>query len=573
MFQIESAVKFAGSIPTMLKSVSDVVGKISDPKSRDSIASMVSPSTILNKAISSERSFAGVSISLSRAKALAKQSGGKLNDVVLALSSGVVRRYLLEQGALPTKSMTAAVPISLREEGNTDANNQVFGMICSIATNIEDPKARLEAIIAQSTKSKEMSHPLRALMPQVSNISMLGAPILVQILALLYSRSNLSDVLPPAANITVSNVPGPRQTLYAAGAELLHIFPVSISTHGLALNITVQSYRDQLDFGFIAGANIIPHVQVLCDMLPGEFAALEAAFAPPADLKSAARAEADQIRSETPAMIEMPPLQFAQTNGIRMGYYEAGPKTDTPPVMLCHGWPEIAFSWRHQIKALSEAGIRVIAPDQRGYGATDRPEPVEAYDIEHLTGDLVGLLDHLKIDKAIFVGHDWGGFIVWQMPLRHIDRVAGVVGINTPHTNRAPADPIELLRKRFGEHMYIVQFQDPAREPDRIFGSRVEQTFDAFMRKPVPRGNAPAEEVVAGVGASPRLNLAFPQMIAGLRRQTRSADADPVAGREKGVRRHVHEVRLHRRHQLVPQHVAQLAALGRASTIPCGCRR
>jgi hypothetical protein len=178
--------------------------------------------------------------------------------------------------------MTAAVPISLREEGNTDANNQVFGMICSIATNVEDPKARLEAIIAQSTKSKEMSHPLRALMPQVSNISMLGTPILVQILALLYSRSSLSDVLPPAANITVSNVPGPRQTLYAAGAELLHIFPVSISTHGLALNITVQSYRDQLDFGFIAGANIIPHVQLLCDMLPGEFEALEAAYAPPA---------------------------------------------------------------------------------------------------------------------------------------------------------------------------------------------------------------------------------------------------------------------------------------------------
>src|SRR6202171_6652611 len=99
--------------------------------------------------------------------------------------SGVVRLYLKERGALPAKPMTAAVPISLREEGNTDANNQVFGMICSIATNVEDPKARLEAIIAQSTKSKEMSHPLRALMPQVSNVSMLGAPILVQVLALL----------------------------------------------------------------------------------------------------------------------------------------------------------------------------------------------------------------------------------------------------------------------------------------------------------------------------------------------------------------------------------------------------
>ncbi len=289
MFQIENAVKFAGNVPTLLKSVSEVVGKIADPKSRDSIVGMMSPPTLLNKQISSERSFAGVSIPLSRAKAVGKAAGGKLNDVVLAISSGVVRRYLLERGALPSKSMTAAVPISLREEGNTDANNQVFGMICSIATNVEDPKTRLETIIAQSAKSKEISHPLRALMPQVSNVSMLGAPIMVQILALLYSRSSLSDVLPPTANITVSNVPGPRQTLYAAGAELLHIFPVSISTHGLALNITVQSYRDQLDFGFISGANIIPHVEVLCNMVPEEFAALEAVFAPsPAEVKGAA---------------------------------------------------------------------------------------------------------------------------------------------------------------------------------------------------------------------------------------------------------------------------------------------
>jgi diacylglycerol O-acyltransferase / wax synthase len=288
MSQIEAAVKFAGTVPTMLKSGSDILGKIADPKSRDSLVSMASPPTILNKSISSERSFAGVSISLSRAKAVGKQAGGKLNDVVLALCSGVVRRYLISQGALPAKSMTAGVPISLREEGNTEANNQVFGMICSIASDIADPKARLETIIAESTKAKEMTHPLRALMPQISNLTMLGAPIMVQILALLYSRSNLSDVLPPAANITVSNVLGPRQTLYAAGAELLHIFPVSISTHGLALNITVQSYRDQLDFGFIAGANVIPHVQQLADMLPAELDALEAAYAPAPSVQGAA---------------------------------------------------------------------------------------------------------------------------------------------------------------------------------------------------------------------------------------------------------------------------------------------
>jgi pimeloyl-ACP methyl ester carboxylesterase len=217
-------------------------------------------------------------------------------------------------------------------------------------------------------------------------------------------------------------------------------------------------------------------------------------------------------------MIEMPPLRYAQVNGIRIGYYDAGPASDAPPMVLCHGWPELAFSWRHQIKALAESGIRIIAPDQRGYGATDRPDRVEDYDIEHLTGDLVGLLDHLKIDRAIFVGHDWGSFIVWQMPLRHLDRVAGVVGINTPHSDRAPVDPLQIYRKRFGEQMYIVQFQDPAREPDRIFAADVGKTFDFFMRKPMSRQPQPAtphETSTAGIGAAATTNLAFPQMVAG----------------------------------------------------------
>lgn len=213
-------------------------------------------------------------------------------------------------------------------------------------------------------------------------------------------------------------------------------------------------------------------------------------------------------------MLDMPPLQHADVNGIRMGFYEAGPKGDTPPVVLCHGWPEIAFSWRHQIKALSAAGIRVIAPDQRGYGATSRPERVEDYDLEHLTGDLVGLLDHLEIDKAVFVGHDWGGFVVWQMPLRHPDRVAGVVGVNTPHLARAPADPIAIMRKRFGDSMYIVQFQDPGHKPDKIFEDRTEQLFDAFMKKPLPRKADPNDKGVTGPGTSSTTNLAFPQMVA-----------------------------------------------------------
>jgi diacylglycerol O-acyltransferase / wax synthase len=197
---------------------------------------------------------------------------------VMALCSGVLRRHLASEGALPARSLTAAVPISLREQGDSAANNQVFGMVCSLASDIDDPKERLLAIVRESSKAKEMSSPLRPLIPHLSNIALLGAPMLVQMLALLYSRSNLADVIPAAANVTISNVPGPRQTLYAAGAELLHIFPVSIATHGLALNITVQSYRDQLDFGLIAGANVLPDVYKLARMFPQEFETLEAAF-------------------------------------------------------------------------------------------------------------------------------------------------------------------------------------------------------------------------------------------------------------------------------------------------------
>jgi WS/DGAT/MGAT family acyltransferase len=278
MQQIESTMKFIGGLPAIAKTLSDLAAKAADPKSRESLSGMISPATPLNKAISSERSYAAATISLSRAKAVAKAAGGKLNDVVLAVSSGILRDYLVDIGGLPSRSLTAAVPISLREEGNSEANNQVFGMVCSLATDIEDPKERLAAIIGESTKAKELSSPLRPLVPHFTGMSSLGSPIVVQILALLYSRSNLSDVLPPTANVTISNVPGPRRTLYAVGAELLHIFPVSIAVHGLALNITVQSYRDHLDFGLIAGANVIPDLHGMAAAIPVELEKLERAY-------------------------------------------------------------------------------------------------------------------------------------------------------------------------------------------------------------------------------------------------------------------------------------------------------
>jgi pimeloyl-ACP methyl ester carboxylesterase len=104
-----------------------------------------------------------------------------------------------------------------------------------------------------------------------------------------------------------------------------------------------------------------------------------------------------------------PEPSFIETNGIRMAVYEEGKGY---PVVLCHGFPELAFSWRHQVPALAEAGFRAIAPDLRGYGRTDKPADIEAYDIIHLANDLAGLLDALQIEKAVFCGHDWGGHVV-----------------------------------------------------------------------------------------------------------------------------------------------------------------
>jgi pimeloyl-ACP methyl ester carboxylesterase len=191
---------------------------------------------------------------------------------------------------------------------------------------------------------------------------------------------------------------------------------------------------------------------------------------------------------------QMPPVKRAQVNGIELAYYEAEPWAGVP-VILCHGFPELAFSWRHQIRALGEAGRRVIAPDQRGYGLSSRPEAVTDYDIDHLTGDLVGLLDHLGVEKAVFCGHDWGGLVVWQAALMHPTRVAGVIGLNTPFMPRAPADPIALMRMRFGPDMYIVWFQTPG-DADAVLGADVEKTMRFFMRRPA--GPAAAAEPAEG---------------------------------------------------------------------------
>ncbi|AXA94636.1 alpha/beta hydrolase [Massilia sp. YMA4] len=176
----------------------------------------------------------------------------------------------------------------------------------------------------------------------------------------------------------------------------------------------------------------------------------------------------------------MPPARMIRTNGIRLAVYEAG---SGPAVILLHGFPGLAYTWRRQIPALAGAGYRVIVPDLRGYGQSDAPAAVEAYDIAHLTADLTGLLDALGLGKAVFMGHDWGGLLAWQMALLHPKRVAGVVAVNTPfrphwtlwlHRDLVAAarpsarnfiadpasDPIAQMRKVYSPDMYVLMFQD-----------------------------------------------------------------------------------------------------------------
>ena len=130
-------------------------------------------------------------------------------------------------------------------------------------------------------------------------------------------------------------------------------------------------------------------------------------------------------------MPPFPEARFIETNGIRMAVYEQGEEGGGPPVVLCHGWPELAYSWRRQISALAGAGYRVIAPGMRGYGRTERPEAIGDYDIHHLTGDMAGLLDALGIERAVFCGHDWGGILAMNWAVEHPQRVTRIALMST----------------------------------------------------------------------------------------------------------------------------------------------
>lgn len=150
--------------------------------------------------------------------------------------------------------------------------------------------------------------------------------------------------------------------------------------------------------------------------------------------------------------------RFIETNGIRMHMAEAG---SGPTVLLCHGFPECWYSWRHQLEALAGAGYRAIAPDMRGYGQTDKPDAIDQYTLLHLTGDMVGLLDAIGTDQAVVVGHDLGALVAWRCALFRPDRFRAVVGLSVPFQVRGPNRPSAVMPRTEKQRFYQLYFQAP----------------------------------------------------------------------------------------------------------------
>ncbi len=257
------------------------------------------PRTPLNVAIGAQRAFAGTRIPLAETKALAKHLEVKLNDIVMAQCAGALRRYFAKQPAALAKSMVAGIPVSLRTPGDASQSNQVTMMLVSLGTHLADPKKRFAAMLKSSQNAKMLTGTMKSVVP--TDLPSLGIPWIMSIVTPLYKMAVESNRIPVIANVVISNVPGPQMALFVAGAEILEYYPVSIVSHGLALNVTIQSYNGSLDYGFIACRKTVPNVSSFAKYLQAEHADMMKAMQN--DLKPAKRAVARRqaSRSKTAA--------------------------------------------------------------------------------------------------------------------------------------------------------------------------------------------------------------------------------------------------------------------------------
>jgi len=191
---------------------------------------------------------------------------------------------------------------------------------------------------------------------------------------------------------------------------------------------------------------------------------------------------------------EFPNSTLLSVNGITLEVFEAGQSNRGNPIVLCHGWPEHAFSWRHQIQPLVEAGYHVIVPNQRGYGNSSSPTEVTSYDIRHLTDDLIALLDHYDYEKAIFIGHDWGAMVVWGLALFHPNRVDKIINLSLPYQERGDMPWLELMEQYLGDDYYFIHFNKQPGVADSV----LEQNTRRFLQN-IYRVNKPQIEPEPGM--------------------------------------------------------------------------
>ncbi len=242
------------------------------------------PKTAINGVITGERSFAALSIPLDVLKPLARAHNATLNDIVLALCSGALRRYLAQHGGIPKKPLMAAMPISLRAAGNTDYTTQATMSLVNLNTQIADPVRRLRAICAATGAVKELAQRARGVLP--TDFPTITVPWILHSLATLYGRSGIADAIPPIANVVISNVPGPQVPLYAAGARMATYWPLSIPEHGVGVNITVMSYAGTMGFGFTTASSAVPDARKLTAALAAALEELMAKSKLPAVAKA-----------------------------------------------------------------------------------------------------------------------------------------------------------------------------------------------------------------------------------------------------------------------------------------------
>ncbi len=184
-------------------------------------------------------------------------------------------------------------------------------------------------------------------------------------------------------------------------------------------------------------------------------------------------------------LANFPKPTLIHVNNVELEVFEAG-RQNTRPIVLCHGWPEHAFSWRHQLRPLADAGYHVIVPNQRGYGNSSCPTEVTDYGIEHLTGDLTALLDHYGYGSATFVGHDWGAMVVWAMALLHPKRVDKVINLSLPYQERGEKPWIEFMEEVFGGDHYFVHFNRQPGVADAVLNDNTHRFLHNLYRKNIP---------------------------------------------------------------------------------------